>query len=233
MAPRRWERATAGGPAEPERPMTSPMHASDEVKIVTGFVEACNVDRSRLMDIVHAVQNRFGYISDSAIHTIATALGMHAVEVEDMASFYAFFDREPRGRNRIRLSRTPISLMKGAKEVARAFEETLGISMGGTSTDGEFTVEWTSDVGMADQEPAALVNGAILTLLRRRMRPRSSPRFGRPAATIACLPRITRRLRCCRRRSCDRVLCRPGRFCLVLSKVPRGSKPRWPYRPIR
>jgi [NiFe] hydrogenase diaphorase moiety large subunit len=82
-----------------------------------------------------------------------------------MVSFYAFFDREPRGRNRIRLSKTPISFMKGAQDVARAFETALGIAMGGTSPDGEFTVEWTSDVGMADQEPAALVNGMILTSL--------------------------------------------------------------------
>ena len=90
-------------------------------------------------------------------------LGIHPVEVEDMLSFYAFFDRQPRGRNRIRLSKTPISFMKGAKEVARAFEEALGISVGGTSADGAFTLQWTSDIGMADQEPAALINGMILT----------------------------------------------------------------------
>ena len=50
------------------------------------------------------------------------ALGMHRVEVEEMVSFYAFFDRKPKGRNRIRLSKTPISFMKGAQAVAQAFE---------------------------------------------------------------------------------------------------------------
>ena len=122
-------------------------------------------DRSRLLDIVEQVQRRFGHISDRAIQLISTLLGIHRVEIEDMVSFYAFFNREPRGRFRIRLSRTPISFMKGAREVALAFEQALGISLGETSADGAFTLEWTSDIGMADQEPAALINGTVLTAL--------------------------------------------------------------------
>jgi [NiFe] hydrogenase diaphorase moiety large subunit len=132
---------------------------------VESLVKEFGGDRTRLMDIVLAVQHRFGNVGDEAIQAIATGLGIHPVEVEDMLSFYAFLNREARGRNRIRLSKTPIALMKGAKEVARAFEESLGIALGETSADGQFTLEWTSDIGMADQEPAALVNGMILTAL--------------------------------------------------------------------
>ena len=129
------------------------------------IVEEFAADRSRLLDIVEAVQRRSGYVSNEAVQTIASGVGIHPVEVEDMLTFYAFFDRQPRGRNRIRLSKTPISFMKGAKEVARAFEDALGISVGGTSADGVFTLQWTSDIGMADQEPSAIINGMILTAL--------------------------------------------------------------------
>jgi [NiFe] hydrogenase diaphorase moiety large subunit len=132
---------------------------------VQAIINEFAADRSRLLDIVEQVQDRFGRIDDDAIQAIATGLGIHRVEIEDMLSFYAFFNREPRGRFRIRLSKTPISLMKGAKEIALACEEALGLSLGETSTDGAFTLEWTSDIGMADQEPAALINGTILTAL--------------------------------------------------------------------
>ncbi len=131
--------------------------------VAEGIVAEFAADRSRLLDIVEAVERRSGYVSKEAIQAIARGLSIHPVEVEDMLSFYAFFDRQPRGRNRIRLSKTPVSFMKGAKEVARALEEAIGISVGGTSADGAFTLQWTSDIGMADQEPAALVNGMILT----------------------------------------------------------------------
>jgi [NiFe] hydrogenase diaphorase moiety large subunit len=132
---------------------------------VASIVEEFGSDRTRLMDMVLAVQRRFGCVGEDAVRVIAQELGIHGVEIEDMVSFYAFLDQESRGRNRIRLSKTPISLMNGAKEVARAFESELGISLGETSANGEFTLEWTSDIGMADQEPAALINGMILTAL--------------------------------------------------------------------
>ena len=135
----------------------------DVPSVVEGFVKDVAADRSRLLDIVEAVQHRFGHVDDEAVQAIATGLGLHRVEVEDMLSFYAFFDRAPRGRSRIRLSKTPISFMKGAHAVAHAFEAALGIAMGGTTADGAFTLQWTSDIGMADQEPAALINGVILT----------------------------------------------------------------------
>jgi len=120
---------------------------------VTEIVKAFGSDRRRLMDIALAVQQRFGYIGDQAIQAIAADLGIHPVEVEDMVSFYVFLDRAPRGHNRIRLSKTPISFIKGAEAVARAFEQALGLKMGATSDDGAFTIEWTNDIGMADQAP--------------------------------------------------------------------------------
>jgi [NiFe] hydrogenase diaphorase moiety large subunit len=132
---------------------------------VDGAVRAVGADRSRLLDVVEQVQRRFGTISNDAVAAIASGLGIHAVEVEDMVSFYAFFDRAPKGRFRIRLSRTPISFARGAREVAHAFEQALGIALSETSADGQFTLEWTSDIGMADQEPAALINGTPLTAL--------------------------------------------------------------------
>jgi [NiFe] hydrogenase diaphorase moiety large subunit len=135
----------------------------DDAAAVATIVADFAADRSRLLDIVEAVQRRSGYVSDDAVRAIAAGLRIHAVEVEDMISFYAFFDRQPRGRVRIRLSKTPISFLHGAEDVARAFEAALGIGMGETSADGAFTLQWTSDIGMADQEPAALVNGTVLT----------------------------------------------------------------------
>lgn len=138
---------------------------ADVAQIVATIVDTLQADRTRLMDVVQAVQHRLGHLSDDAVHAIAERLGMHGVEVEDMVSFYAFLNRQPKGRFHVRLSKTPISMMSGAAAVAEAFSRATGAAIGGTSPDGEFTLEWTSDVGMGDQEPAALINGTVLTAL--------------------------------------------------------------------
>jgi [NiFe] hydrogenase diaphorase moiety large subunit len=132
---------------------------------VDAIIAQFGADRSRLLDIAEAVQHRFGHVSYDDTAAIAAALGMHVVEVQDAASFYAFLDDKPCGRIRIRLSKTPISLIKGAREVARAFEAALGVLIGETTRDGAFTLDWTNDIGMADQEPSALINRMVLTML--------------------------------------------------------------------
>jgi len=132
---------------------------------ITTIIDSVGADRTRLLDIVQAVQCQLGYVSPEAVQIIASRLGIHAVEVEDTTSFYTFLNREPRGRFHIRLSKTPVSMMRGAAAVAEALSKASGAPLGGTSQDGAFTLEWTSDIGMSDQEPAALINGTVLTEL--------------------------------------------------------------------
>jgi [NiFe] hydrogenase diaphorase moiety large subunit len=146
---------------DPEPPTDGPAAAA----VVDAVVKRFGRDRFRLMDIVQAVQQRLGWLSDPTLSAIAASLGVPAVDVADMASFYAFLNRERKGRFHIRLSKSPVSLMQGAADVARAFAEAAGAAIGETSPDGDFTVEWTSDIGMADQEPSALINGAAFAAL--------------------------------------------------------------------
>jgi [NiFe] hydrogenase diaphorase moiety large subunit len=136
-------------------------YASDVDRAVRMF----GADRTRLMDIVQEAHRRLGCLDEAAILSIAECLGVHAVEIKDMVSFYAFLNREPKGRFHIRFSGTPVALMKGAGEVVKAFAEVTGAEVGNTSADGEFTLDWAADLGMADQEPSALINGGVVTEL--------------------------------------------------------------------
>lgn len=91
---------------------------------------------------------------------------MKAVQVRDALSFYAFFDLRPAGKTTIRLSTCVSS--KSRDEVAKALSQELGIGCGQTTPDGAITFVETSCIGMCDQGPAALVNGAVLTGLSPR-----------------------------------------------------------------
>ena len=53
--------------------------------------------------------------------------------------------------------------MAGKARVARQLENDLGIGFGETSTDGRFSLEWASCLGMCDQGPALLVNDVVYT----------------------------------------------------------------------
>ena len=140
--------------------------APKELRMVVSELAArYDNDRTRLMDVVRGVQQRFGHVSGLAMQLIAEALGTHRVEVEGVVSFYAFLTEAPVGQAVIRLSDCVMCRMKGAESVAEAFQRELGIGMGETTPDGKIGLRWTSCIGLCDQGPAALVNDVPVTYL--------------------------------------------------------------------
>jgi len=140
--------------------------SKQDTAVITKVVEEYGKDPHRLMDIVRDVHEQAGYLSDDAVEEIAKALGVHRVQVADMASFYTFFDREPAGKCTIRLSNCVVDQMHGMEAVAKAFEKELGISFGETTPDGMISLKYTSCTGMCDQAPGGLINGMVVTGLK-------------------------------------------------------------------
>lgn len=122
-------------------------------------------DRHRLMDIAIAVQAKFGTVSSEALELIAKQLRMPRVEVDSLVSFYSFLSDQPKGSIVIRLCNDIVDRYQGADQVAKAFEDELGIRFGETTPDGKITLEFAPCIGMTDQAPAALVNDVIVTSL--------------------------------------------------------------------
>lgn len=49
-------------------------------------------------------------------------------------------------------------MVRGAREVWKAVEDQLGISMGETTPDGRFTLEYCPCLGLCDSSPALMIN---------------------------------------------------------------------------
>ena len=122
-------------------------------------------DRSRLMDILLAVQDIEGYIPPETITDIAEGLDLSTVEVRQTVSFYHFFHEKPAGKYAVYLNNSPVAEMQGRSAVAEAFEDAAGIVFNSVTPDGLIGLWDTSDIGMNDQEPAAIINGRVFTRL--------------------------------------------------------------------
>lgn len=122
-------------------------------------------DRTRLMDILHEVKDETGYISPDAIHLIAGMLNMSETDVDQTISFYHFFSSDPVGKYAIYLNNSAVACMMGRDEIAGILEKELGIPFNSITPDGMFGLWDTSDIGMNDQEPAAIINDVVFTRL--------------------------------------------------------------------
>jgi [NiFe] hydrogenase diaphorase moiety large subunit len=128
-------------------------------------LEKYHHDKTRLMDILIAVQSEHGFIGPEIVSQIAHDLNMSEVDVEQTISFYHFFTMEPTGKYSIYLNNSAVANMMGRAEVASAFEQETGIKFDEVTPDGTIGLFETSCIGMNDQEPAAIINNRVFTKL--------------------------------------------------------------------
>jgi NADH-quinone oxidoreductase subunit E len=123
--------------------------------------EIASMDHPRelAVDIMFALQNHYGYLSDEALEEGARLLGMTPLELEELATFYDFIYREPVGKYVIHVCDGVICWMNGYESVMDYLSKKLGIEPGKTTEDGLFTLLPTACIGYCDLSPAMLING--------------------------------------------------------------------------
>ncbi len=111
------------------------------------------------------VQARLHQVPAGVAAELGRVLGMPATEVEAVRSFYSFLSARPLGEYVIYFSDNVIDRMGGSAALLERLCRHLEVRPGEPRGDGRVTVATTSCTGMADQGPAALVNGRALTRL--------------------------------------------------------------------
>jgi len=117
--------------------------------------------RELAVDIMLALQGHYGFLSDAALEEAAALLGMTALEVEELATFYTFIFREPVGKYVIHVCDSVICWMDGYEQMRDYLCRKLGIKMGETTGDGLFTLLPVCCIGYCDQAPALLINRKV------------------------------------------------------------------------
>ncbi|MCP4994822.1 MAG: NADH:ubiquinone oxidoreductase [Gammaproteobacteria bacterium] len=132
---------------------------------VVAICERYGNEKSRLMDILLAVQKELRGVVPEVMEVIANQIGSYRVEVEGMVTFYAFLSDTLQGEVVIRLCDDIVDRYAGMADIAKIFSQELGINRGQTSADGRFSLEYTPCIGMCDQAPAMMLNDRVITNL--------------------------------------------------------------------
>ena len=114
--------------------------------------------REMVVDVMLALQEHYGYLSDEAVEAVAALLGMSPLEVDELATFYTFIYREPVGKYVIHVCDSVICWLDGYESIKNYLCKKLNIDIGGTTTDGLFTLLPVCCIGYCDLSPAILIN---------------------------------------------------------------------------
>ncbi len=121
--------------------------------------------RSAVLMLLHAIQERFGYISRQAMEWVARKLELQPINVYELISFYPMLHQEPVGRYHLRVCRTLSCALGGSYELHEHFCRKLGLDPNGhgpqTTNDGMFTVEFVECLAGCGTAPVMMCNDSF------------------------------------------------------------------------
>ncbi|MDQ3141777.1 MAG: NAD(P)H-dependent oxidoreductase subunit E [Bacteroidota bacterium] len=98
--------------------------------------------KSALLPLLHIAQKENGgWLSVEIMDEVSEILGIHKIEVYEVASFYSMYHLKPVGKYVLEICRTGPCCNLGAEEIIEYLEDKLEIQVGETTADGLFTLK--------------------------------------------------------------------------------------------
>jgi formate dehydrogenase subunit gamma len=111
-----------------------------------------------LMPILHAIQEKLGFVPKDAVPIVANQLNLSIAEVHGVVTFYHYFLREQPGRHVVHVCRAEACQALGSQALEAHVKKTLGIDYHGTTIDGAITLEPVYCLGNCALGPSIMID---------------------------------------------------------------------------
>src|ERR1035438_4353756 len=117
---------------------------------------------SGLIPILQAIQHEYQYLPEEVLTFVATSLDVPPARVFGVATFYAHFALEPKGKHVIRICDGTACHVKQSLPVLEALHQKLGTSeKSKTTPDMLFTVETVACLGACGLAPVIVIDEQV------------------------------------------------------------------------
>jgi formate dehydrogenase subunit gamma len=114
-----------------------------------------------MLPVLHAIQDKVGYIPDKAVSLIAESLLQTRAEVHGVISFYHHFRTTPPGRHTIEICRAEACQAMGCRSLEEHAKAKLGIDYHQTTADRSFSLEPVYCLGNCATAPSIRIDDDI------------------------------------------------------------------------
>lgn len=114
--------------------------------------------QSAVMAALAIAQDEKGWLPPEVLQDVADYLGMPAIAVQEVATFYNMYNTKPVGKYKISVCTNLPCALSGGEKAAHHLKHKLGIDYRETSGDGQFTLVEGECMGACGDAPVLLVN---------------------------------------------------------------------------
>jgi NADH-quinone oxidoreductase subunit E len=109
--------------------------------------------RSAVMPLLYLAQSEYGHVTEQAMEEVGALVGLSATDVAGIVGFYTLYYDQAEGKRRMQICTDLPCALRGAEQWADQVCARLGVKLGGTTADGEWTVEPVMCLAACDKAP--------------------------------------------------------------------------------
>ena len=139
----------------------APLHrdiSEDMLDKIDGVIATHQSAPGAVITVLRECQDIVGYLPVQLMDFISAGMNLPSSEVFGVASFYALFSMQPKGRHLIKLCMGTACYVKGIKESLVRIKNRYKLEEGGTSDDRRFSLEAVRCLGACGLAPVMVVD---------------------------------------------------------------------------
>ena len=137
-----------------------------DLDLMNPIFEKYREQKGALIPILQQAQDVYGYLPREVLQLIADRLGVALGKVYGVATFYAQFYLEKRGKHVLKLCDGTACHVKGTPMLVTALEDGFHIQPGETTEDGELTLEIVYCLGSCALAPVGILDDQVIGRIR-------------------------------------------------------------------
>lgn len=131
------------------------------ISVIKDVCKQFDNKESELINVLHSVQGKLGYLPAEVQEVVATELKMSVAKIYGVVSFYSFFTMTPHGEHPISICMGTACYVRGAEQVLAEIKHRLSIDVGQTTPDGKFSLSSLRCVGACGLAPVVMVGEKV------------------------------------------------------------------------
>ena len=168
----------------------TPANLAEAKKIIAKY--PAGRQASAVMPLLMIAQRQHdNWLPQAAIEYVARMLGMAAIRVHEVASFYTMYNLKPSGRTQVQVCTTTPCWLRGSDAIVKACERALGIKCGEVTKDGAIGLKEVECLGACVNAPMmqigddyyedlnSITTESILKTLKAGGKPKPGSQIGR------------------------------------------------------
>jgi NADH-quinone oxidoreductase subunit E len=129
-----------------------------DLQRLEGILSRYDCQPADLIPVLQDIQDSYNYLPKDELKVVAERLNLPLAHIYSVATFFTMFSLVPKGKHLCKVCVGTTCHLKGGQRLAESVSNRLGVEIGYTTKDMNFTLETVACLGSCAQAPVMMID---------------------------------------------------------------------------